>query len=344
MSDNKKKKSASDEPRPRAFKEREMINPTTGAYEKVRDLHRDAIGIFVKSEEEKKKERDREFFKYRARKLQFIQFNRTMSEICGQLKQSEFHSFMKVIPYVGYKDQLIMVPTKKKEDGETVTTTATATLLYAFWGVGKSTGFRYLSRFIELGLFEEVPGKGRTKHYKATGKLFFKGKNGTDEFTVKVFQRKLKEIIENVDIEIQKFKNRKRSKKEIELYPLSILGALIPYFHFETFCAVKNFDEKVEIPEGQNLVHVLKENPNVMKHLKKTEVWRLATGLDSKPGAHQLKIFDTNLEILFRAGAVLTKRGKKTIFLIHPDLLFVSPEIRDKDYYDYVLSDFTQTS
>lgn len=353
MSEIKKKKNhrkkPENKPKPSAFKEREMVNPETGEFETVRDLQEGAIGIFVKSEEEKKKEAEDEAYKYYVRKTQFIQINRLFATICGQLKQAEFHCFVKTLPYIGFRDQPLMIPTKKKtknnDDGTeveiTTTTKATATKLYEFWGVHKTTGSRYLAKFLELGLFEEIPGKGRTKYYKTKGDLFFKGKKEIDDYTAKIFQEKLKEVIGLVEKEVNTILGRR--KKKPELYPLAVLGALMPFFHFQTYHAVHNFDEKIIVPEGKSLAKVLGEQKKILQHLKKIEVWRFATGSTGKPGKAQQEIFRLNLEILHLAGAVMTKKGKKSIFLIHPDLMFVSPETRDKDYYDHVIADFTQT-
>ncbi|GCF76353.1 MULTISPECIES: hypothetical protein [Bacillus cereus group] len=351
MSEIKKKKNykkkPEEKPKPSPYKIKEMADTETGEIREVKELEEGAVAYFPKSEEEKKKEAEQEAYRYYVRKTQFVQLNRLLSNICGKLKQGEFHCFVKTLPYIGFKDQPISVPVKKKKKNddieiEVVTTTkATATKLYEFWGVHKSTGIRYLNKFIELGLFEEIPSNTRTKHYKAKGELFFKGENKIDDFTAKVFQEKLREVIEKVEEEVEKMKKKKR--KDLDLYPLAVLGALMPFFHFQTYFAVKNFDEKIEVPEGKQLVDVLLENDKCLKHLKKTEVWRYATGSTVKASPNQLRIFQMNLEILHKSGAVLTKTGNKSVFLIHPDLMFVSPEIRDIDYYKHCKNDFMQT-
>ncbi|MED3955574.1 hypothetical protein P4603_26240 [Priestia aryabhattai] len=266
-----------------------------------------------------------------SRQEKFVQQKRGIQYPMGELKQSTLHYLMMLYPLFRYDEKPILINNKK----------ATSATILKFWDLKKDLGTQVLNELVEKEILKVIKGTGNTKYYTSTGKFVIKGQmDDKVDFTVKVFQEKLQEIVEKVEKEIKVYKQ----KEKIELYPLSLLAALIPFFHFQTFMFCKNYDEDI-VKDKKGVLQALEENPNVIKKLPKIMMWRLSTGQDiQKLGRHQQQKIKIYFKILKNAGAMASFGGKEDIIFINPDLVFVSPQYQEGEWYRVIKMLFTQVN
>ncbi|MGG0545230.1 hypothetical protein ABEY63_25490 [Priestia aryabhattai] len=277
-----------------------------------------------------KEEKEKSFIENK--KTGFLQQKRDFQHVLGELKQSTLHHLMKLYPLFRYGNEPILVDGKKAN---------TATII-EYVGLKKKSGTEFLKELVDKQILKVIPGRGSSKYYAPSGVFTVKGKFEIhDEWTVKIFQKKLQDIIEKVEKDIE---NRNRSRKsKLELYPLAILAAVLPYFHFQTFFLCKNYDEDI-IGIHQTVTEALKANPKAIKHLPKNMLWGLATGQELKKlGKYQRDKLDIYLKILINAGAIAFWQGKKNLVLINPDLVFVSTTLKDDSWYKVIKTLFQQS-
>ncbi|WP_310877827.1 hypothetical protein [Priestia megaterium] len=283
----------------------------------------------IKSFKEKKK-KDEEF--ENNKKKGFVHQGRGIQNPLGQLRHSTLHYLIKLYPLFRYDGDPILINGKK----------ANSTALIEYLKLGTTAGSQLLNELVDKEVLKVIKGKGNTKYYGSTGKFVIKGQlKDKDSWTVKVFQEKLQEIINNVEKEI---KNHPE-KENIELYPLAVLAAVIPFFHFQTFFLCKNYDEDILKGQEEGILKVMKQSPTIIKHLPKITLWRLATGkVTKKMNQAQRRKLDIYFEILCKAGAINYWNGRKTLILINPDLVFVSNKIKDDSWYEAVTFLFEQAN
>ncbi|PGP18672.1 hypothetical protein COA01_23300 [Bacillus cereus] len=196
-----------------------------------------------------------------------------------------------------------------------------------------------------FGLIGKVPDKQDSRHrnYCLSDEFFVKGSLNTTEYTVKIFQRKLKEVEHNIK-QIEKRKNRMRTrygKKTIRINALGILHAVLPYFHYQTYYLCKNPNDDI-IKDGETVSQALDKRPKSIKHLSKNFLCQILGGEGKKIDPRTLEDL---FEILIEAGAVLgIKGGKRTVYKIHPDLMFRSDSLGNDEYTISVRNDFEATN
>jgi len=234
------------------------------------------------------------------------------NETIKQLEQTEItvsdrRYFMELVIYAQFDGEPL------KKDGEYLSNKHIASL----WGINEFNTSRKLSKFVKLGLLDKQKNKNQNV-YVLKELYFSKGSNSIhkDEKFVKIFQNKLKEVVENV----QKIENQKNRKRKVPIKIGDVIGllhAVLPYFHYETYYLVKNSDEKIT-EEGETVLDALERNPRALKHLPKTEIGRILG--HKNPDRPTI---DKYFHILQQAGAVmvLTTKGRSR-YLIHPDLMF----------------------
>ncbi|SOB90344.1 hypothetical protein SAMN05880501_101145 [Ureibacillus xyleni] len=207
------------------------------------------------------------------------------------------------------------------------------------WGVAEETAKKKLNRLVkaDILLTEVDETDKRRKFYYLNKQYFIKGihKNRDEKF-VKVFQNKLKEIIQNVSMLKHKRLKNKSIKKHINYDDvIGLLQAVIPYFHFETYYLVKNPDEKITL-EGEPVLEALERNKKALKHLSLAHLCRIS-------GLGDNETVKSYFEFLQEVGAVMiTKTKGKIRYRIHPDLLFRLDGNGMDDYTKHVRSDFSQ--
>lgn len=232
-----------------------------------------------------------------------------------------------------------------KKDGELLNNKTIAEL----WGVNPIVANRKLRKFVKLNLLivSKNEDDKRVKNYYLNEKYFYMGKVNKGEKFVKLFQKKLSEVlskVEQISIEEESKKSQetttdaKKNKKVEVSHIIGLLNAVIPYFHYQTYYLVDNPDE--DILEGDETVtQALLRNRTVLKHLTRTQIGRI---LGHKRA--DTRTVDQYMDYLQRAGAVLvTKSNNKRRYIIHPDLMFRMDDIGLDDYTDHIRVLFEQT-
>ncbi|PGT79159.1 hypothetical protein [Bacillus sp. AFS040349] len=206
------------------------------------------------------------------------------------------------------------------------------------WKIDEVNAYKKLAKFCELGIINQIKNKNdkRKANYVINDTYFVMGKLKSQEKFVKVYQSKLKEILDNIQ-KIEDNKNRKRNKPIDIKDVIGILHAVIPYFHFQTYYLVKNPDEKITI-EGEAVLDALERTPKALKHLPKTQIGRILGHRNpDRP------TIDKYFSILQQAGAVmvLTTNGRSR-YLVHPDLMFRLDSNGQDEYTRHIRAQFGQ--
>ncbi|WP_142340382.1 MarR family transcriptional regulator [Priestia megaterium] len=206
------------------------------------------------------------------------------------------------------------------------------------WNLDYKVANKRISKFTKLGIIESVrnPNNKRTKNYFLNEQYFLMGKVKSGEKFVKLFQKKLAEIIENIQ-EIERKANRRKDKPVEIVDVIGLLNAVMPYFHYQTYYLVKNPDDNILIGD-ESVNEALERDPSQLKHLTRTQIGRI---LGHKKA--RLTTIDKYMEYLEIAGAVMITRTKsKSRYLIHPDLMFRSDGIGMDDYTRTIRNQFNQ--
>lgn len=242
-----------------------------------------------------------------------------------ELTVSDRRYFMELVIYAQFDGEPL------KKEGEILTNKTIAEL----WSINEFNTSRKLNKFVSLGLLEKKKA-GNTNSYILNSMYFSKGSLHTDEKFVKIFQNKLREVVENVQ-KIEDMKNRKRKVPTKIGDVIGLLHAMLPYFHYETYYLVKNADEKIT-EEGETVLDALERNPKALKHLPKTQIGRILG--HKNPDRPTI---DKYFSILQHAGAVmvLTTKGRSR-YLIHPDLMFRLDSNGQDEYTRHVRAQFGQ--
>lgn len=296
-----------------------------------------SLGVIDLEEQERKKEQDSRYQKSLTRD-EFVQGGNILKEIVGKLKQSELHALMLLIPYMQYDEKPL------KRDGALL---SLQEVYEEIWGVSKVTGSQYMKTFKELELLDTMNASGskRTKFVTVKRDFLFRGERNFSDYNVKIFQKKMQEVIEKVNQQIISSNNRRR--KKLDLYPLALLAAILPHFHFQTFFLVRNPNEIV-IKDGETVQEVLKNSRKRrrIKFLKNKELWTLMTGQElgksnlSKEKTERLGLY---FKMLKRAGAIGVWGGETDLYLVNPNLMFVTPNTRNMTWYDSITALFEST-
>lgn len=221
------------------------------------------------------------------------------------------------------------------KDGEYLTATSIAEL----WGLHPKVASRRLKKYIDLKILEPVASEHdkRVKNYYLSEEYFIMGKMKEKKVPfVKIFQRKLGEVIANVEAKQAELQIKNRGPVEyIDI--VGLLNAVMPYFHFQTYYLVRNPDDDILLP-GESVNDALARNPKCLKHLTRTEISRL---LGHKQG--KTKVIHKYMEHLQSAGAVMITMSKnKPRYLIHPDLMFRKDDLGQDEYTNTIRNMFGQ--
>lgn len=239
---------------------------------------------------------------------------------------------IKLIPFVDYDNNPLKDVVKKHGESQYIQTKD----LERIWRLDKSGVLRIMNLFIEKELFEKKrhPYDKRKTIYLPTGKFIRKGKlpKDTSSYHTKVFQKKVAEIIHNIN-SIQYHEN-KTQQKQIQVSALGILHAVAPYFHYQTYYLVKNPNHNI-LQNNETILEALKRlesnkrNKQQLCYLKKVDFTKIAN--ISRP------TFDRYIGILIKAGAVLAVSTQRTIrYIVHPDLMFRRDEDGQDEYTNYI--------
>lgn len=178
-----------------------------------------------------------------------------------------------------------------------------------------------LSRLVKANVLERLKDaeNGRYSNYKFNEAYFYQGEQTANEKFVKVYQKKLAEVIENVlKIEKRKNQNRKREKKINILYVIGLLHAIMPFVHRQSLYLVKNPEQKLEILGNESVYEAISREPSLLKKLPKA---RIAKSLGYKEMNRQT--VDAYFKILADAGALkIDDTCGVKMYLMHPDLMY----------------------
>lgn len=306
-----------------------VFNPETGNLEE-RLVIRNPSQFEVLSKEEKEKRMQHAKKEFERRTDKRGPFVMGKNEPMRNLEDSEItvsdrRYFMELIIYTQFDGEPL------KKDEEYLTNKSIASL----WGINEYNTSRKLTKFTQLGLLSKKK-HGNHNVYIVNDLYFSKGSMRKDEKFVKLFQNKLKEIVESVQ-KIENLKNRNR-KVPVKIGDvIGLLHAMLPYFHYETYYLVKNPDERITL-EGETVLDALERNPKSLKHLPKSQIGRILGHKNA-----DRPTIDKYFHILQQAGAVmvLTTKGK-TRYLIHPDLMFRLDSNGQDVYTRHVRAQFGQ--
>ncbi|WP_404331612.1 hypothetical protein [Mesobacillus maritimus] len=316
----------------------QVIDPKTGEIIKAiipkKDTIVNVIPLAAKEEYEKKKKLEQEIENYRTqgkRKEPFAQVSKGFEmDIIGNYSPAMLSCLVQTIPYMNYtadvtsNSDVIKKGKKPLEQND----------LINLWKVSKVTGIKYIKQFIKDGIWEEVSAikkKGNIKYYRFKHKMVFRGKN-QNEFTKKIFLRKLESIISIVLEETEKALYRESTRKVkrfSSLYPLALFAALLTKTHYKTFFLLHNHDDPDLVREGEYVTEIL-QNPfrkRKFKFLKQYEMWNLYRGNKVKKLKTNEKMeLESCLDILVKSNILgRWESGNKKFYLMNPGLIYVSP-------------------
>ena len=265
-----------------------------------------------------------------------ISKNDSMEKLKRKLTIADRRYLMQLLLYAQFNNQPL------SKDGEPITLTK----LSEEWNLHRTIVSKKMKKFIELGIVrqETNPANKRQKIYFLENEFFTMGRirtqNGKTKNFVKIFKKKLNEILENLkqiqEKEAAKQKSNTKNQPVEIIDVIGLLNAVMPFFHYQTYYLVK--DPNKNILEGgyktvnEALMH------ETLDHIEDEEIWKIFN--------HKKKRKDTienYMELLQKAGAVIvTKSMDVNRYLIHPDLLFRLDGFGGDDYTNSVRALFAQ--
>ncbi|RSC66249.1 hypothetical protein, partial [Bacillus sp. (in: firmicutes)] len=304
-----------------------------------------------KEQERKKAQRLYELSKERE---PFVQTGKEYNVMFEKLTQAELHYLMQIIHYVPYGEKPI------KKDGQLLTIGD----IYAIWGVHRETGRKYINKYIKLGIAEkEKSTTSKRDEYLIIKKEFwFKGNKDFKGYNSKVMEAKMEEVIESIKIQTAEYmitaqeeenklaEEQRREPREVKkIFPLSLLGVLLGHIHFQTFFLVHNPTD-VAIQEGETVHEVMAseyksyQREGHLEFMSKIDIWRKITGKKVKDlETEQSQKLDLYFDMLKKAGALLSIEGMENRLIMHPELAFVTPHVKETDWYKAVATMFNFT-
>ncbi|BCC15155.1 hypothetical protein [Bacillus cereus] len=265
----------------------------------------------------------------------FVQTHLEYNKVLGQLTQAQLHSLMLLVPYINYGEKPL-----KNEKNEPLTLTE----IYNIWGVSRTTGKEYVDKFVEIGIAEEVNSDTsiREKYLIVKSNFLFKGEKEFKEFNTKIVQSVMKQVIESIEDQTNRYKSDKRIKKKMELYPLSLLAVLVAHVHYQTFFLVSNPHEEF-IKEGETVEDVLlsAKKKRRIKFLKKKALWEKMTGQEGVIlSAAKKEKLDLYFKMLVKSGALGVWKSVTERMVINPHLMYVTPNTRNETWYKSITALF----
>lgn len=245
----------------------------------------------------------------------------------GKLGISDRRDFMLLLLYAPFGNEPL------KMNGDALNNT---TIAEKVWNIRPDTAKERLSRFVQLELLIRVPDlkDKRKTNYKLNPNFFTKNKLDSEVDFIKIFQRKLQEVYNNLKATVEKKNSNHFTKKKLDQREytdvIGMLHALLPYFHKDTYYLVKNPNETIN-NETESLLDAMRRNPKALKHLS----WNGIAKICGKKSGGREDYTRQLIDRLVNAGAILktTTLGTNR-FLVHPYLMFKTNKVDvDKDVY-----------
>ncbi|BCC44638.1 hypothetical protein [Bacillus cereus] len=316
-------------------------------------------GSMVTDKEALKKQRERQeaqrlYESLKEKHERFVQTGKDYNAMFQKLSQAELHYLMQIIHYVPYGEKAI------KKDGKPLTIGD----IYNIWGVHRETGRKYINKYIKLGIAEKEKSKTskRDEYLIIKKEFWFKGTKDFKGYSSKVMEEKMEEVIESIKIQTEEYMitaQEEENKLAIEegrepvavkkIFPLSLLGVLLAHIHFQTFFLVHN-PTAIAIREGETIHDVMDSDYNRtqreghLEFMSKKDIWSKISGKQAKSlNKDQRKKLDLYFDMLKKAGALLCVEGMEKRLIMHPELAFVTPLVKETDWYKAVATMFNFT-
>ncbi|MDA1569387.1 hypothetical protein PDK93_25395 [Bacillus cereus] len=316
----------------------DAIDRETGEMKgRIKSVTGDAIILDPVVEAEKKA--IREYKDRTARKEPFVQCKKPFDELVAGYSKLTKECIVKLMPYIGYKEDVL------KKNGNPLILED----LYTIWDVSHRSARSVLDILIKDGvLIEFDSGERNTKHFKATGKIIFKGKN-KNNFTQKINTDALQEFIVKIGSKLKTREEQaeRHGHKISPIYPLALFGGLIPNFHYLTYLLAKNGSET--IVKDKETVHDVLQSPRKIRRfqfLSNIELWNIYSGQNNKT-LNRKKREELNecIDILLKVGILgcFTSHGK-SLYIINPKLIYSSPGFKcDEEWKKFITTLFKLT-
>lgn len=217
------------------------------------------------------------------------------------------------------------------KDGEPLNVKSIAEL----WGYNQESASKRIKKYIDLGILVPVKNVNdkRIRNFHLNEDYYLMGRITDGEKFVKLFKRKLAEVIDRVKV-LEAKESRKKKKTEV-IDILGLLNAVMPYFHYQTYYLVNNPDENI-LRGDETVNDALERKASPLKHLTRTQIGRI---LGYK--RIDLRTIDKYMDYLQQSGAVMvTKNKNRRRYLIHPDLMFRADGLGQDDYTRTIRNQF----
>ncbi|WP_144524489.1 hypothetical protein [Bacillus thuringiensis] len=314
---------------------RELVDPETGEIVDAIIPGEGSIIIDQKQQQKKlEKQLAQEMYEKSKEGDPFVQTSANYREYVNELSQAELHYLLLLMPLVQYNEKPI------KKDGKLLKLGA---IYDDVWKISEEAGSKHIQSFVKHGIAELKGTKTsiREKHLVIKKNFWFKGIKDFDGYNTKVVDKKMNEIIESVNEQMQRYiKENDLHPTNHNLFPLSLLGVLLAHIQFETFFLVREPDKSILHKEGETVQEVLKSHykrNQRLKFMNKKEIWGKITGNQIKKlETAQSRKLDLYFQMLLNAGALITLQGKESRMIMHPELAFVTPRTKDTPWYQTV--------
>ena len=234
---------------------------------------------------------------------------------------------MQLLVYAQFDDNPLM------KDGEPLNVKTISEL----WGYNQEATSKRIKKYTKLGILKPVKNEQdkRIRNFKLNEEYYLMGRITDGKKFVKLFKRKLADVIDRVkDLEARE--SRKKKKTEV-IDILGLLNAVMPYFHYQTYYLVNNPDENI-LRGDETINDALERKVSPLKHLTRTQIGRI---LGYK--RIDLRTIDKYMDYLQQAGAVMvTKNKNRRRYLIHPDLMFRADGLGQDEYTRTIRNQFSQ--
>ncbi|WP_043934195.1 hypothetical protein [Bacillus sp. EB01] len=279
-----------------------------------------------------KRKREWELAVELTKKRGFVQMKRAMRDVTGRARQYHSHLFMKLIPIVSFDEKPLSL------NGKSLNQTKIAKYL----GVQRKVASTFIRNMIELGILEEC--KGGTKNeifYKLCSKYIIKGEfEEPEEYSVKVLQKQLKHYIDLIEEETERYKKKERKIKR-DLYPLSLLLALLPYVHYQSHIICENSKEDF-LKEHTTISEAIRHNKRLVKRLTDKKIWNEMSGQNVKQlSVRDKQKFNIYFEILLKTNVIALFQGSNKMYIVNPNIVFVMSYFKDETWTETLKSLFT---
>ena len=281
----------------------------------------------------------------RNRKEDFTQFlPKFEKEIVGQFPAPILDALMRLIPNVEFKGSTLHGEKKPLLiDGKK----ATILNLSKKWGVTRNTGTVFVEKFIKSGILEKKKFKGK-EHLFLTDQHFLKGQKKKKDFSKKIIERRMNDIIQKCDIEVTKVLENERIERAkvqkeprfTKLYPLALLGVLLSKTHYSTFTILHNHKDAELVKKGESVVKIVgkKERLEAFDFVTKVEMWNMYRGQKVKKlSAPKVAELEACLQILNDLGAFLfVGANRNRMIFMNPKLIYISLTPTDPDWAENI--------